>query len=39
MIQGQRLENARHRLEEIVRDFPETSAAADARALLDEMKP
>jgi S1-C subfamily serine protease len=39
MIQGQRLENARRRLEEIVRDFPETSAAADARALLDEMKP
>jgi len=39
MIQGQRLQNARRRLEEIVRDFPETPAAADARALLDEMKP
>jgi S1-C subfamily serine protease len=39
MIQGQRFDNARRRLEEIVRDFPETSAAADARALLDEMKP
>jgi S1-C subfamily serine protease len=39
MIQGQRLDNARRRLLEIVRDFPETSAAADARALLDEIKP
>jgi S1-C subfamily serine protease len=39
MIQGQRFDNARRRLEEIVRDFPETPAAADARALLDEMKP
>jgi hypothetical protein len=38
MIRGQRFENARRRLEEIVRDFPETPAAADARALLDEIK-
>jgi S1-C subfamily serine protease len=39
MIQGQRFDNARRRLEEIVHDFPETSAAADARVLLNEIKP